>query len=473
MVAKKSLTLAQQYMFVSLLVMLGGMVGIGLWISQQIETAVTNRTAAVTALYVDSYISPHLQGLAEHENKYAVDVAALERLLTDTSLGTQIVSFKVWSPDGVVLYATNPELMGQQFPIEGGLAAAFNGDVVTEVSELDKPEQALERERWGTLIETYAPSRESGSDRIIAVSEFYQTSEGLEAEIRTAQYRSWLVVAAVMVVVYLLLAGIVGRASNTIVSQQNELQENVTQLNELLLQNEVLNGRVRRAAARTTALNEKNLRRISADLHDGPAQDLALALLRLESLSEAFEDEKPEVSKDFRTIQLATESAMAELRTISAGLRLPEIAPISLAETIQRAVHDFEKKTGCNVILTLGKLPEQAPLPTKITAYRVLKESLANSFRHAEGKGLAVNVYTINEQEELTLEISDSGPGFDLQEPSAFDRLGLVGMRERVELLGGQFELHSAIGHGTTIRAALPLSLPEVEDVRSYTNFNC
>ena len=463
--AKRPFTLAQQYMFVSLVVMLGGMIGIGLWISQQIETAVTNRTAAVTALYVDSYISPHLQGLAEGENT-GVDVAALERLLTDTSLGTQIVSFKVWSPDGVVLYATHSELTGQQFPLEEGLAEAFNGDVVTEVSDLDKPEQALEREQYGTLIETYAPSYDVRSDTIIAVSEFYQTSDGLEAEIHSAQYRSWLVVAAVMITVYLLLAGIVGRASNTIVSQQNELQDNVTRLNELLQQNEVLNGRVRRAAARYTALNEKNMRRISADLHDGPAQDLALALLRIGSLSEAVADAQPEVSQDFRTIQLATESAMNELRTISAGLRLPEIEPIGLSDTIQRAVHDFEKKTQSNVTLTLGELPEQAPLPVKITAYRVLKESLANSFRHAKGAGLAVRVYSSQDEvEALTIEISDSGPGFDVASTAVYNRLGLVGMRERVELLGGQFELHSAIGHGTTIRAHLPLSVPEVEDV--------
>ena len=332
MFANKQVTLARQYMFASLLVMLGGMVGIGLWISQQIETAVTNRTAAVTALYVDSYISPHLQGLADSENKYAVNVNALERLLTDTSLGTQIVSFKVWSPDGVVLYSTNPALIGQQFPIEGGLAEAFNGEVVTEVSELDKPEQAFERQNWESLIETYAPSRDASSDTIIAVSEFYQTSDGLETEIRAAQYRSWLVVATVMIVVYLLLAGLVGRASNTIVSQKNKLQENVTQLNTLLTQNRLLNGRVRRAAARTTSLNEKHLRRISADLHDGPAQDLALALLRIESLAEAFDEVEPAVSKDFRTVHIAIESAMAELRNISAGLRLPEIASVSLTE---------------------------------------------------------------------------------------------------------------------------------------------
>lgn len=468
MVASKQWTLAQQYMLVSLLVLLGGMVGIGLWISQQIETAVTNRTAAVTALYVDSYISPHLQGLADESSgdENSVDVAALERLLSDTSLGTQIVSFKVWSPDGIVLYATNADLIGQQFPIEDGLAAAFNGEVVTEVSNLDKPEQALERARYGTLIETYAPSRDVGSDTIIAVSEFYQTSDGLEAEIRAAQYRSWLVVAAVMVGLYLLLNGMVGRASNTIVSQQNELKANLTRLNELLAQNEMLNGRIRRAAARTTALNERNLRRISADLHDGPAQDLALALLRLESLTEAVAEANPQVSQDFRTVQLATESAMAELRTISAGLRLPEIAPISLAETIHRAVRDFEQKTNGEVTLTLGNLPEQAPLPVKITAFRVLKESLANSFRHAGGAGLAVQVYVAHdEKEELVVEIADTGPGFEWQDTAVYQRLGLVGMRERVELLGGQFTLHSAVGHGTTVRASLPLTLPEVEDV--------
>ena len=171
------------------------------------------------------------------------------------------------------------------------------------------------------------------------------------------------------------------------------------------------------------------------------------------------------MSKDFRTIQLAAESAMEELRTISAGLRLPQIAPISLAETIGRAVHDFETKTQRHVTLTLGNLPEQAPLPVKITAYRVLKESLANSFRHAQGKGLSVHVYSTSETEMLTVEISDKGAGFDMGSTAVKNRLGLVGMRERVELLGGRFDLHSAIGHGTTIRAHLPLNVPEVDDV--------
>ena len=171
MFAFTKLTLARQYMLVSLLVMVGGMVVIGYWISQQIETAVTNRTAAVTALYVNSYISPYLQELATGATLSAENLAELESLLAETSLGQQIVSFKVWSPDGVIVYSPNPDLIGQKFVIQGGLAEAFQGDVVSEVSRLDKNEQAYERQNWDTLIETYAPARAAGSGQIIAVTQ--------------------------------------------------------------------------------------------------------------------------------------------------------------------------------------------------------------------------------------------------------------------------------------------------------------
>lgn len=459
MFAFTKLTLARQYMLVSLLVMVGGMVVIGYWISQQIETAVTNRTAAVTALYVNSYISPYLQELATGATLSAENLAELESLLAETSLGQQIVSFKVWSPDGVIVYSPNPDLIGQKFVIQGGLAEAFQGDVVSEVSRLDKNEQAYERQNWDTLIETYAPARAAGSGQIIAVSEFYQTTEDLMAEIRAAQYYSWVVVGVVMLGVYLLLAGLVGRASNTIIAQQTTLQANLDQLHAVLTQNEQLHERVRRAAGRTTALNEQYLRRISADLHDGPAQDLALALLRIESLADACTEAQSAAQQDFRIVYTAIESAMSELRTISAGLRLPAIEPISLTETIQRAVHDYEQKSGSAVTLTLGRLPEDVPLPVKITLFRLIHEALANGFHHAAGKAQTVHVYVSDEV--LSAEITDAGPGFDLLTVKADGRLGLVGMRERVELLGGRFEVFSTPGYGTAVRANLDLPRPK------------
>lgn len=459
------LTLARQYMLVSLLVMLGGMLILGAWISRQIETAVTNRTAAVTALYVTSYISPYLQALATDDRLSAQNLTALETLLADTAMGQQIVSFKVWSPEGVIVYSPNPELIGRRFAMQGGLAQAFDGAVISEVSDLEKQEQAYERQQWDTLIETYAPVRAAGSGEIIAVAEFYQTTAGLTAEIRAAQIRSWLMVGAVMATVYLLLAGIVGRASNTIVAQQNTLQANVQQLQTVLAQNDLLHERVRRAAGRTTALSEQYLRRISADLHDGPAQDLALALLRMESLADALvddalaDDAQPAVQNDFHTVHAAIEAAMSELRTISAGLRLPAIEPLSLSETIRRAVYDYEQKTDSAVVVTLGDLPDDAPLPVKITLFRFIHEALANGYRHAGGKGQTVHVYV--SEATLYVEIMDAGPGLSPQTAVSHGRLGLVGMRERVELLGGQFELASKPGLGTAVRASLPLIMPE------------
>ena len=154
---------------------------------------------------------------------------------------------------------------------------------------------------------------------------------------------------------------------------------------------------------------------------------------------------------------------MQELRTISAGLRLPEIQAIPLIEAVQRAVHDYEQKTQSEVVIALGDLPEDAPLPVKITLYRILKESLANSYRHASGQEQAVHIYT-NER-DLIVEVSDTGPGFEPGEAVDNGRLGLIGMRERVEILGGQFEINSAPGYGTTIRATLPLHLPEDDNV--------
>ncbi len=452
MISFYKLTLARQYMVISLLVMIGGMAVIGVWVNRQIETAVTDRTAAVTALYVDSYISHHLQTLAISSQLPAQDLTALKLVFTEASPGTQIVSFRVWLPDGTIVYSTNSELTGRIYPVEGGLAQAFGGDVISEVSNLDKPEQVFERASWDRLIETYAPVRADGSGDIIAVSEFYQPTTGLETEIRRAQNQSWLVLGGAMTAVYLLLAGLVGRASRMIVNQQSALEGTVSQLRLLLDQNEKLNERVHRAAARTTALNEQYLRRISADLHDGPAQDLALALLRMDAVMDNI---NPKVQEDFQTVRTAVSSAMKEVRSVSAGLRLPEIAPLNVEETVRRAVHDYEQKTGQEVVITLAKLPEQASLPIKITLFRLIQEALANGFRHAGSSRQAVRVFA--DTATLSVEISDNGPGFDPETVPQVGHLGLAGMRERVELLGGHFEVKSRPDLGTTIYTQMPI----------------
>ncbi len=468
MLAFTRLSLARQYLLVSFLILFCGMLIIGAWVGKQIEIGVMHRTAAITALYVDSLVSHHLQYLVDTDNLDDSHKAELDTLLTTTPLGERIVAFKVWKRDGRILYSANPALIGLQFPIEGGLEKAFDGDVYTEVSDLNKEENLFEQQEWSELIETYTPVRIGGEGEVIAVIEFYQTMDELKDEIHTAQQRSWAVVGVSTVVVYLLLAGLVSRASNTILFQQSELQEKVLQLTGLLGQNEQLHSRVSRAAARTTALNERFLRRIAADLHDGPGQDLALALLRIDELADvcatctAFLVKRKAANEDFGTIQSALRSALTDMRAILAGLRLPEIGQLSITETVERAVRDYERKTGATVGLMVTEVPVEAPLSVKITLFRTLQESLANGFRHADGAGQRVSI--AGEEGQLIVEISDDGPGFNKRAVLADDHLGLVGMRERVEILGGTFELESAHNNGTLIRVRLPLILLEVDD---------
>ena len=201
-------------------------------------------------------------------------VATLRELLQNTPLGQQIATLKVWDIHGRLVYSTDTAEIGAVFPVQGGLERAWNGEVAARISDLRDAENARECERDAQLIEIYSPVRLRGTEQIIAVADFYQKVDGLQREIGAAQQRSWLVVGGVTLLMYLLLAGFIGRASDTIGRQELALRDQVARLTELLAQNVELHERVRRAATRTTALNERFLRRISADLHDGSAQEL-------------------------------------------------------------------------------------------------------------------------------------------------------------------------------------------------------
>ena len=302
---------------------------------------------------------------------------------------------------------------------------------------------------------------------MIAVAEFYQTVDALNHEIAAAQRRSWLVVLGATLLIYLLLAGFVQRASDTIEGQQSMLNDQISRLTELLAQNKELHDRVRRAAGSVATLNERFLRRIGSELHDGPAQDLGLVLLKLDALIGRSEKSQaaPELLQELTNIQSSLQNAQREVRAISTGLSLPQLAELSLHRTVIRAVRAHERRTGSRVTLDVAPLPEQASLPVKITTYRVIQESLNNSYRHAAGANLQIHAFM--DGELLALEISDEGPGFVPQPATGFNgHLGLAGMRERVESLGGRFSVKSEPGKGTQVSARLPLQAEEGDHER-------
>lgn len=457
----KRLNLTQQFMLASLAILVAAGVGIAAWLGQQIEDGVIHRTAATTALYLDSFVAPNLQELGGSQSLAPEHVQALSNLLNDTPLGQQIVAFKVWDPSGRVLYSTDASTIGQTFPVRDVLQRASRGEVVASISNLDEAENAPLRAVRARLLETYSPIRLNGSNRIIAVAEFYQTIDDLQREVAAAQQRSWLVVGGAMLLVYLALAGFVRRAGDTIDRQQGELAAQVVQLRELLARNRELHARVQRAAASVATLNERVLRRIGAELHDGPAQDLSLALLRLDALAGRGEPGCEEPERQLTDIQSALQRALQEIRGISSGLTLPQLADLSPAETVLRAARAHERRTGTRVEVHMDALPEQISLPVKITLYRFIQEGLNNAYRHAGGAGQQVRVG--GQDGHLSVAVSDQGPGFDVSRvPASGDHIGLAGMRERVESLGGAFEIHSEAARGTCVTARLPLR-PEHE----------
>ena len=141
------LSLARQYLILSLLIVVvgGGIVAYALGLL--IETSAVNRTPAVTGLYGESFVAPQLQSLANGGTLGPQQVAVLDRLLTDPGLTERIVSFRIWSTDGTVLYSPQPELIGRKFDMAGDRGAAARGAVIGEISDLTDPENVYERER--------------------------------------------------------------------------------------------------------------------------------------------------------------------------------------------------------------------------------------------------------------------------------------------------------------------------------------
>lgn len=449
---------SRQFLALSALFLLAGMLVIGYWLASRIESAAVNRTAALSAAYVESIVAAQLQGADPTARPDDRARRALDGLFVGGPLSRKVVRVKIWAGDGTLQYSSDGMQVGRRFEVQGELAKAFGGALQARMSDLEQPDNAMERARWSRLLEVYVPLRSGEAGGVDRVVEFYHDARNLTAEIRAAQLRGWTMLGLAAGAMYLALFGLMRRIDRRIDAQQRELQGRVSELRAALEDNEAVRRRLREAGARTTALNERFLHRVAADLHDGPAQDLALALLRLDALRSAC----PGCSRadaagcdDLRTIEDALNSSMQVTRGIATGLRIPATDQLSLGDTARRAVRDFERKTGANVALDIDESLADASRALKITVYRLIQEALANGWRHVRGSPQRVTLARAGDQ--VVVEIEDRGPGFDPAAAAESDRLGLAFMRERVRLLGGVFDLASRPDGGTRIIARLPI----------------
>jgi len=462
--------LTARFSFFSLLVLLVTMLAIGVWLTLRIEMATLERSSQLTGTYMQILMGPHLRNLEAGGWEDEEALAALDAHFKDPAVLNDVPVIKVWRLDGTIVYSNNPELIGRNFEVADDLTRAMAGEVVSEISELTDEENLYERELASQLIEIYVPVRRNRDGEVYAVAEFYISVDSLVATIDTARTQTWGVVGGLAVMAYILLLGMMRQAGRTMRYQRDELRGYSQRLQTLLQENRRMNDKVMTAGANATAVNERYLQRLSADLHDGAGQDLALVLLRLGEFrdrcgsclvpKETADEVVP--ANEFDTMTVALRSALRDVRSLSKELRLSAIDTASVGETIHRAVRDYRRKTGRRVDVMLEGDDVDAPQPIKITLYRVVQEALMNGFLHAGEADQKVSFEVAEAQ--VTLRVSDNGNGFSVADALASGgRLGLMGMRDRVELLGGDFSCFSAWDEGATVTATLPLNLPDFD----------
>lgn len=453
-----SQSLARQFLFAGGLISIVAILMVGAFVASLIEEAVTRNSAASTALYVDSIIAPILPDMTTTEKLDETIERALDETLSQGALGRRLVSFRLWRKDGTVLYANDKSLMGRKLNPSEDLQTAFSGRIVSEFNEIDPEEAAALGTTPSPLLEIYSPVLQPWSGEVVAVSEFYEVATDFERSLYSARLRAWLAVAAVIAAIFALLSLIVLRGSQLIDLQRGLLNARVGELSRLLKQNRALHARVKNASQRTTALNERFLRRLGADLHDGPAQLIAYASLRIDSPAMLGAQTLPEKREaEVASIKTSLQEAMREIRAICHDLILPEIEAANLHEVIRQAVLRYRERTGFHVRLSLASIEWQPTPAEKICIYRFVQEALNNGWRHAGGVGQQVLQHL--EDDCVVVDVIDSGTGFD---PSSIKStsLGIAGLRERVESLGGRFEIASG-PDGTTVTMSLKMS--EVE----------
>ena len=216
---------------------------------------------------------------------------------------------------------------------------------------------------------------------------------------------------------------------------------------------------------RILTVAEDELSRIILDIHDGPVQYLFTALSLLTGIQQEVNQEHTQADLAPRLAQLGMllESSLYEIKFFLGTFRPPEFRRRSLTSMIEGLVIQHEEWTNNSVELLVETLPEEVPLAVKIALYRIVQEALANSYRHAGVEKQSVRLWS--ENDKICLEVQDEGSGFvppDLTQPLPTEReehIGLRGMRDRVALLGGLFQLTSQPGVGTCVHVEVPIGV--------------
>ena len=216
---------------------------------------------------------------------------------------------------------------------------------------------------------------------------------------------------------------------------------------QLLAQSEA---RLRRLSARLLETQEAERRYVSRELHDDVGQ-LATALSIDLARAGRIED-GPSRDELIRRAQEGGERLLEAVRRVASGIRSAELEDLGLEGALRAHFADVEQRTGLRIRAHLALDSLDAPTGVAVQLYRIVQEALSNVLKHSGVR--AADVELLAQRGALHLSIADAGAGFEANAPT--DGIGLLGMRERAELLGGQLLVETAPGAGTRVVVTLP-----------------
>lgn len=194
--------------------------------------------------------------------------------------------------------------------------------------------------------------------------------------------------------------------------------------------------------------------RIARELHDGPAQHFANAVLEVEYLQKLLQRDPAAVGEGLTRLRQVLQEGVREIRQCLFDLRLPTAGGADVVEALRTFLAEYERQYG---LLVEASLPEGAlPLgpEQRVAVLRILQEALTNARKHANAQRVRVRLE--EQADTLVLEVVDDGRGFVVAQARQ-GRYGLLGMRERARLVGGRLEVHGRPGKGARIVLRLPL----------------
>jgi two-component system, NarL family, sensor histidine kinase DegS len=200
---------------------------------------------------------------------------------------------------------------------------------------------------------------------------------------------------------------------------------------------------------------EEERKRVSREIHDGPAQMMANVLLRSELVERIYRERGIEDAlKEIRDLRSMVKSSLSEVRRIIYDLRPMALDDLGLIPTLAKYLKNFQEHTGMSVSFRNLGIEDRLPAALEIAIFRFVQEAVQNAHKHAKPNDVQVKMEI--KTKNVIVVIKDDGKGFD-QTDKKEGTFGLLGMKERVNMLKGELTIDSTINKGTLIMLNIPI----------------